>query len=196
MNEYGPSPAAQVITAARKRAGLSVRAVARDAGISEGRWRQIEKGYQQVTTDVRAPVNAPAQTLARMANATAVPVAQLQAVGATEVAEALAEMREPIQMADGPMFGGSYDEPDYLRRVEGFLQELQYRLASVEATVEQMQNEREDGEEHDVRSPPNNQAAVSAADDYADDEDGPNSEAMPQTPAEATSPETLRRRRR
>jgi hypothetical protein len=47
---------------------ISIREAAKRAGISYGRWRQIVKGYQNVSPGVYAEVrNAPAKTVARMA---------------------------------------------------------------------------------------------------------------------------------
>lgn len=53
----------------RVEARLSVRKAAGLAGISEGRWRQIAKGYQAVTKDIVAPVVAPADTVKKMFDA-------------------------------------------------------------------------------------------------------------------------------
>lgn len=65
-----PEAPPEAVMIDRKRRAMrpvpSVRAVAPLAGISEGRWRQIVKGYQSVTRDVVAPVSAPADTIARM----------------------------------------------------------------------------------------------------------------------------------
>jgi len=44
----GPAPWGAAITAACARAGLSARAAARQAAISEARWRQVAGGYQVV----------------------------------------------------------------------------------------------------------------------------------------------------
>lgn len=66
-----PPPEAVLIEAKRKsiRPTLSIRRAAADAGISEGRWRQIAKGYQSVTSEIIAPVRAPADTVAEMIRA-------------------------------------------------------------------------------------------------------------------------------
>lgn len=58
---------ARLIQQFRKSAGLSVHITASMAENSEGRWRQAAKGYHRATKDVRVLVNAPAETLARMA---------------------------------------------------------------------------------------------------------------------------------
>jgi hypothetical protein len=50
-----PFPWGAAIAAACRQAGLSARAAARRAGISEGRWRQITGGYQVVRPGVYVP---------------------------------------------------------------------------------------------------------------------------------------------
>lgn len=59
---------ARIIDAAQKSAvpAMSMREAAKRAGMSDGRWRQIVKGYQGTGTG-RIPVVAPDDTLARMA---------------------------------------------------------------------------------------------------------------------------------
>ena len=60
-------PEGRLIAAAADNLNLSIREAARRAGISYGRWRQIVKGYQNVSPGSYAPVHAPAKTLAKMA---------------------------------------------------------------------------------------------------------------------------------
>lgn len=86
----GPAPWGAAITAACARAGLSARAAARQAGISEARWRQIAGGYQVVRAGVYAPVRGPAPTVARMAAAAGLTAAQLRAAGREDAARLLA----------------------------------------------------------------------------------------------------------
>lgn len=109
--EHEPSASVRLIERARLASGTSVRTAARRAGISEGRWRQIAKGYQQVTKEVRAPVRAPVETVARMA----------LAVGLTPDAfesepEVAASMRSasPLPSAPGP------EDPAGSERLEWF----------------------------------------------------------------------------
>jgi len=59
-----PPPWGLLIGAALRRAGMSAREAARQAGLSEGRWRQITGGDQVVSPGVYAPVHGPAATLA------------------------------------------------------------------------------------------------------------------------------------
>ena len=76
-----PPPWGALVIAALSREHLSARQAARQAGISEGRWRQITSGYQVVSPGVYAPVRGPADTLARMAAVAGVTPAELRAAG-------------------------------------------------------------------------------------------------------------------
>jgi hypothetical protein len=86
----GPTPWGAAITAACQEAGRSARAAARQAGLSEGRWRQITSGYQVVSPGVYAPVRGPAATVARMAAVAGLTPAQLRATGRDDAARLLA----------------------------------------------------------------------------------------------------------
>lgn len=68
---------------------LSIRGVAKAAGISEGRWRQIENGYQSVRKGEYIDVRAPADTLARMAKAVGASPEQLRDAGRGDAADEL-----------------------------------------------------------------------------------------------------------
>jgi hypothetical protein len=68
---------------------MSARQAAPQAGISEGRWRQITSGYQVVSPGVYAPVRGPAATLARMAAVAGVTAADLRAAGREDAARML-----------------------------------------------------------------------------------------------------------
>jgi hypothetical protein len=85
-----PTPWGAAITAACREAGQSARAAARQAGISEGRWRQITAGYQVVSPGVYAPARGPAHTVARMAAVAGLTPAQLRATGRDDAARLLA----------------------------------------------------------------------------------------------------------
>lgn len=89
-----PPPWGALITSAINRAGLSARSAARQAGISEGRWRQLTSGYQVVSPGVYAPVHGPAPTLARMATVAGLSARQLQEAGREDVAAILTRQRE------------------------------------------------------------------------------------------------------
>jgi hypothetical protein len=92
-NDLQP-PEAALIEQARHRLPKNrsaVSKVAKRARISEGRWRQIAKGYQQATKETRVPVRAPADTLARMAEAVDVSADELEAAGRSDAAEIIRE---------------------------------------------------------------------------------------------------------
>ena len=89
-----PPPWGVLLTSAIKQAGLSARAAARQAGISEGRWRQITSGYQVVSPGVYAPVHGPAATIARMARVAGVPADELRAAGRADAAQELSSSGE------------------------------------------------------------------------------------------------------
>lgn len=113
-----PTPGAALIEQRRKELQISARDAARAAGMSDGRWRQIAKGYQQVTADVRAPVAAPPATLARMARVVGVSADELERAGEAPAARALREMASDA--SPGPLASASDDE---------LIAELRRRLA-------------------------------------------------------------------
>ena len=86
-----PPREAALIEAARKRARLSVREAARQAGLSDARWRQITSGYQSVSGSHIA-VKAPADTLARMAQVLHITGEELVEVGREDAAKALRDI--------------------------------------------------------------------------------------------------------
>jgi hypothetical protein len=84
-----PTPWGAEIAAGCRRSGLSARAAARAAGLSEGRWRQITSGYQVVGPGVYAPVRGPAATVARMAAVAGLAPDDLRAAGREDAARIL-----------------------------------------------------------------------------------------------------------
>lgn len=78
---------------------LSARKAAKLAGISEGWWRQITKGFQTRGTG-SIPVVAPAETIARMALAVGVSKEELEKVGRGDAAEILPAIREQQSAID------------------------------------------------------------------------------------------------
>ena len=74
-------PEGRLIHDAADRLDLSIREAAKRAGISYGRWRQIVKGYQNVSPGSYAPVHAPAKTLAKMAVVVGVTAEQMETDG-------------------------------------------------------------------------------------------------------------------
>lgn len=87
-----PPPWGVLIAEALKESGLSARKAAGKVPISEGRWRQIVTGYQNVSAGVYAPVRGPAETLARMARVVGVTPEQLDEAGREDAAEALRDL--------------------------------------------------------------------------------------------------------
>lgn len=92
--ENKETPEGKVIAAATKASRKSVRRAAEEAGISEGRWRQVVKGYQSVSADVTIPVRAPAGTLAKMAQAVNVSAEELRSAGREDAARELVELED------------------------------------------------------------------------------------------------------
>lgn len=88
------TPEAKLLEELRQavRPKLSVRRAATMAGISEGRWRQIAKGYNQVSKDTFVESVAPADTLARMARVVGATPEQLREVGREDAAAELEEL--------------------------------------------------------------------------------------------------------
>jgi hypothetical protein len=66
--------------------------VAKKAGISESRWRQIAKGYQQVDKGTQLRVVAPPGTLARMARAVGATPEALEQAGRSDAAQELSKL--------------------------------------------------------------------------------------------------------
>lgn len=95
MDEFEPTAAARLIEARRGDQRLSVRKAAMTAGISEGRWRQVAKGYQAAAGGARLPVNVRPDTLARMAAAVGLTSADLRSLGEREAADELDAAQHP-----------------------------------------------------------------------------------------------------
>ena len=91
-----PTPEGKLIDDAAALADISIREAARRAGISYGRWRQIAKGFQNISPGVFAPVrDAPAKTIAKMAGAVGVTPTQLIDAGRPDAAAILAKLKHP-----------------------------------------------------------------------------------------------------
>jgi Helix-turn-helix domain len=74
-------PVMQLIGQRRDRLGMSKRAAASLAGISEARWRQLENGYREIR-GIPVTEDAPDPTLARMALAVRATPADIKAFSA------------------------------------------------------------------------------------------------------------------
>src|SRR5688500_14872622 len=90
-----PPPEGELIARTLKKAGISVREGARRAGISEGWWRQIVKGYQSLSGGGSGRVRGPAETVARMAHAAGVSPAALTEAGRPDAAQELNKLLPP-----------------------------------------------------------------------------------------------------
>ncbi|MEU3013407.1 helix-turn-helix domain-containing protein [Nocardia asteroides] len=74
--DYPQWAAGALIQAAREDAGYSKRQAARKSGISEGRWRQLEDGWE-VTRGAKIPVRTTPETIVQIAHAMAIDAEQL-----------------------------------------------------------------------------------------------------------------------
>jgi len=123
---------------------LSQREAARRAGLSETRWRQIVQGYQRLQDGVRAPVVAPAETLARMAMAVGVAEKELDEAGRDDAGRALAgmsaRMSEPVMPArPRRLTGPGLDESLDVLLVRAQMQ--RERLTEMTADLERQEHE-------------------------------------------------------
>lgn len=104
MNERPEQrPEGRLIALAQKHSRMSQREVAKRAGISEARWRNIVSGYQTVSAGTYAAIRGPADTVARMAQAVGVTPEQLEAADREDAAAELRELpplQEPEVSAD------------------------------------------------------------------------------------------------
>jgi len=107
-----PTPEGKLIDDAAALADISIREAARRAGLSYGRWRQITKGFQNMSPGVYAPVrDAPAKTIAKMARAVGVTPAQLAEAGREDAAVILARFQQPEPVTPESAFKPAADAP-------------------------------------------------------------------------------------
>lgn len=115
-------PEALLIDSAQKSVipKLSMRKAAEMAGISEGRWRQIVKGYQGTGTG-RLPVVAPDETVARMALVVGVTADQLEDAGRPDAARVLRHLLAASEQPDVELSTVPTDRllGEIRRRIEG-----------------------------------------------------------------------------
>jgi len=120
-----PPPEAELIRTARTSPPLvKIRRAADLAGISEGRWRQLENGGWKRRGRWETEV-APADTLARMARAVGVTPAQLTAAGRPDAA---AELEALAPLGPEPDNGGSQQD----------VQRLEYEVRSMRAEIDRL----------------------------------------------------------
>lgn len=121
---------------------MSIRALGRRVGLSEGRVRQIINGYQSMQGQV-LEVTGPAETVARLAFAAGVDAEALESVGRRDAAEVLARLEAPdatpIRVARGlsvdqavAVFGATMDLIPAERRSEA----LQNALTAIVPLVD------------------------------------------------------------
>ncbi len=91
VGEPAQPPEGALIERLRKamQPSLSIRAAAKQAGMSGSRWTQIVRGYKQEKSDLRIAVQGPAKTVARMAHVVGATPDQLREVGRPDAAEEL-----------------------------------------------------------------------------------------------------------
>lgn len=89
-----PTKEGLLIERARNRALLSIREAAKKAGVSEGRWRQVEKGYQAIGNGLHRASRARTRTLVQMAQVVRVTSDELRAAGRSDAADMLRELTE------------------------------------------------------------------------------------------------------
>lgn len=95
-----PPPEGVLIESARRDAGISVREAARRAGISEGWWRQVVKGYQNLSGGAFGVVRGvPAETVAKMAEAAGVAPDRMAADGQRPDAARIMRAAAPLPVA-------------------------------------------------------------------------------------------------
>lgn len=105
-----PPREAALIEAARRRARLTVRKAASEAGIGDARWRQITSGYQSIGGGEYKRVTAPADTLARMAQAVGATPDQLRRVDRDDAARSLEEITpDPADINYAPPVDAVYE---------------------------------------------------------------------------------------
>lgn len=123
MDKPEQRPEGRLIAAALRRSKLSARRASQLAGMSDGRWGQIVRGYQTMGDDVFAAVRAPADTLARMAKVVGVTPEQLEAAGREDAAEELRELvadalaQPPADESAGVLASRIRDDPELAQAI-------------------------------------------------------------------------------
>jgi transcriptional regulator with XRE-family HTH domain len=122
-----PPPEGVLIESARTQARLSVREAARRAGISEGWWRQVVKGYQSLSGGSFGTVRGvPAETIAKMARAAGVTPELLEAEGQRpDAAEAMRDGALRVKAEPAPhRFSLPEPTPEMRRDLDPLLAEV------------------------------------------------------------------------
>ncbi len=122
----------QAVEVARQSQGLSIRAAAREAGISEGRWRQVVSGVQK-TGGVDVPVNPSAKTVLGMARAVGMDAETALSLNGMEVPPEVVDRRpglldytddELLAEVGRRMKGEKPDDPAHQKRPRQPLREV------------------------------------------------------------------------
>lgn len=104
-----------MITTALKRIRpkLSVREAASRAGISEGWWRQVVRGYQPLKGGGKAPMTGSAETVASMARVVGVTPEQLEEAERPDAAEELRALLAQAELTpeDEEILAGLPEDP-------------------------------------------------------------------------------------
>lgn len=97
------SPFGRAVAVARKARGLNVRQAAAEAGISEGRWRQLEAGYSLHGGGVRIPARPKTATVLAVSRVVGLDSRRAFKLAGLPVPEdLLAEMEHQRQDSVGP----------------------------------------------------------------------------------------------
>lgn len=146
MTEFEPPPEALLIERLRQQLPDkqgSVSHLSRQAEISEGRWRQIVKGYQQANKETRVRVVAPAGTLARMAAAVSATPEDLEKAGREDAAVQLRKLQtrphEPAQPSS-PHWLDSLSTRDIIEQIRVLFAEVRRRIPTNGPSVDQPQD--------------------------------------------------------
>lgn len=93
----GQTPEGRLIEKAATYSGQSARALAANAGMSDTRWRQVIRGWQQGPGGTQVEARASAVTLARMALAVGVKAQELAEAGREDAAQQLQRIEAELQ---------------------------------------------------------------------------------------------------
>jgi hypothetical protein len=98
----GPTPEGRLIEQAAKASGRSIRQLAANAGMSDTRWRQVVRGWQENSAGKVIEARASDEMLARMAYVVGLEPGQLTQAGRPDAAKALGRYRRLLP--DGSSF--------------------------------------------------------------------------------------------
>lgn len=90
MDRPPARPEGALLRLARQAAGMTIPDAVKASGVSKARWSQVESGYE-TRNGVTRPVQAKADTIARMARAVSIPPERLRDEGRREDAASILE---------------------------------------------------------------------------------------------------------